>query len=121
MHKERADAQAKVSAAALLQSFAAIKEAKSEWEKAVEVAKAHPHPGEYSLREIDRLEDAITAARSAAERNGLSASFEVANVFDWFTEHREASFDLIILDPPSFLRSKSDIAAATRGYKDLNL
>ena len=43
--------------------------------------------GATSVLGLDQSEDAITAARSAAERNGLSASFEVANVFDWFTEH----------------------------------
>jgi 23S rRNA (cytosine1962-C5)-methyltransferase len=77
--------------------------------------------GATSVLGLDQSEDAITAARSAAERNGLSASFEVANVFDWFTEHREASFDLIILDPPPFARSKDAVDGALRGYKELNL
>lgn len=70
---------------------------------------------------LDQSEDAISAARSAAERNGLKAGFEVANVFDWFTEHREATFDLIVLDPPPFARSKDSIDGALRGYKELNL
>jgi 23S rRNA (cytosine1962-C5)-methyltransferase len=77
--------------------------------------------GATSVLGLDQSEDAIAAARSAAERNGLSASFEVANVFDWFTEHREASFDLIILDPPPFARSKDAVDGALRGYKELNL
>jgi 23S rRNA (cytosine1962-C5)-methyltransferase len=77
--------------------------------------------GATSVLGLDSSEDAIATARSAAERNGLSASFEVANVFDWFTEHREASFDLIILDPPPFARSKDSVDGALRGYKELNL
>ena len=77
--------------------------------------------GATSVLGLDQSEDAIAAARSAAERNGLSASFEVANVFDWFTEHREASFDLIVLDPPPFARSKDAVDGALRGYKELNL
>ena len=77
--------------------------------------------GATSVLGLDQSEDAIAAARAAAERNGLSASFEVANVFDWFTEHREASFDLIVLDPPPFARSKDAVDGALRGYKELNL
>jgi 23S rRNA (cytosine1962-C5)-methyltransferase len=77
--------------------------------------------GATSVLGLDQSEDAITAARSAAERNGLKAGFEVANVFDWFTEHREATFDLIVLDPPPFARSKDSIDGALRGYKELNL
>jgi DNA repair exonuclease SbcCD ATPase subunit len=70
--KERIAAQAKASAAALLKSFAAIKEAKGEWEKAVKVANAHPHPGEDVLKEIDRLEGAITASENKLAARSLS-------------------------------------------------
>ncbi len=77
--------------------------------------------GAKSVLGIDSSEEAIVAARTAAERNGLSATFEVANVFDWFTEHREATFDLIILDPPPFARNKDAVEGALRGYKELNL
>ena len=74
--QERVTAQARVNAAALLKSFVAIQEAKSAWEKAVEVAKTHPHPGEDILREIDRLEDAITAAENKLAARSLSWRIE---------------------------------------------
>ncbi len=77
--------------------------------------------GATSVLGIDSSEEAIVAARTAAERNVLNAQFEVANVFDWFTEHREATFDLIILDPPPFARNKEAMEGAIRGYKELNL
>ena len=77
--------------------------------------------GAESVLGIDSSEEAVVAARAAAERNGLKATFEVANVFDWFTEHREATFDLIILDPPPFARNKDAVEGALRGYKELNL
>ena len=77
--------------------------------------------GATSVLGLDSSEDAIVAARAAATRNGLNAQFEVANVFDWFTEHREATYDLIILDPPPFARSKDSVPGAVRGYKELNL
>lgn len=71
---------------------------------------------------LDSAEEAIAQARRNAERNAVSAEFTVANVFDWFTAHREAAaWDLIILDPPPFAKSKSALENALRGYKELNL
>jgi 23S rRNA (cytosine1962-C5)-methyltransferase len=77
--------------------------------------------GATSVLGLDSSEEAIQAAQAAATRNQLAARFEVANVFDWFTEHREEVFDLIILDPPPFARSKDSVEGALRGYKELNL
>jgi 23S rRNA (cytosine1962-C5)-methyltransferase len=77
--------------------------------------------GALSVLGLDSSEEAIQAARMAAERNQLNATFEVANVFDWFGANREVTFDLIILDPPPFARSKESVDGAMRGYKELNL
>ena len=73
---------------------------------------------------LDSAEDAITAARRNAERNGLGVEFAVANVFDWFNDparEGEPLWDVIILDPPPFAKSKSALAGALRGYKEINL
>ncbi|MHB8908901.1 MAG: class I SAM-dependent rRNA methyltransferase [Syntrophales bacterium] len=63
-----------------------------------------------------------TACRNLV-RNGLSPERHpviTANVFDYFRETGE-SFDLIILDPPAFAKSRKDVARAARGYKEINL
>src|SRR5581483_6280880 len=73
---------------------------------------------------LDSAEDAIAAARRNAERNGLRAEFAATNVFDWFNDPArgtEPSWDLIILDPPPFAKSKGAMAGALRGYKEINL
>jgi 23S rRNA (cytosine1962-C5)-methyltransferase len=72
---------------------------------------------------LDSAFDAVSQAKKNAERNGLKADFQGANVFDWFTAQREAApaWDLIILDPPPFAKSKSALDGALRGYKELNL
>jgi len=75
-NEERVSAQRKTNAAAVLKSFQAITEAKRDWEQAVEATKAHPYPGEEILREIDRLEDAITAAENKLAARSLSWSIE---------------------------------------------
>ncbi len=73
---------------------------------------------------LDSAEDAIASARRNAERNRTKIEFEVANVFDWFNAPErkdEPAWDVIILDPPPFAKSKSALEGALRGYKEINL
>ncbi len=73
---------------------------------------------------LDSAEDAVAAARRNAEKNGLRAEFAVANVFDWLNDPArsvEPRWDLIILDPPPFAKSRSALEGALRGYKEINL
>jgi 23S rRNA (cytosine1962-C5)-methyltransferase len=87
---------------------------------ALHAAKA----GASAVLGIDSASDAVDAARRNAERNALAAAFEVANVFDWLNDparKAEPAWDVIILDPPPFAKSKSAIEGALRGYKEINL
>lgn len=74
---------------------------------------------------IDVSEDAIALARENAQLNGLSdrVQFEAHNAFDvlpvWAREGRQ--FDVVILDPPAFTKSRGAIAGAIRGYREINL
>jgi 23S rRNA (cytosine1962-C5)-methyltransferase len=73
---------------------------------------------------LDSAEDAIASARRNAERNRAKLEFAVANVFDWFNAPErkdEPAWDVIILDPPPFAKSKSALEGALRGYKEINL
>lgn len=73
---------------------------------------------------LDSAHDAISQAVKNAARNGVAAKFESANVFDWFNapERRaEPLWDVIVLDPPPFAKSKSALVGALRGYKEINL
>ena len=79
--------------------------------------------GAASVLGLDSAFDAVGQAKKNAEHNGLKADFLGANVFDWFTAQREAApaWDLVILDPPPFAKSKSALEGALRGYKEINL
>ncbi len=79
--------------------------------------------GAATVRGIDSAFDAVGQAKKNALHNGLAAEFIAANVFDWFTAQRDsaAAWDLVILDPPPFAKSKSTLEGALRGYKELNL
>src|SRR6185295_14086329 len=73
---------------------------------------------------LDSAEDALEAARRNAGRNGLQITFELANVFDWLNDATRAGeplWDVIVLDPPPFAKSKSALEGALRGYKEINL
>ena len=73
---------------------------------------------------LDSAEDAVAAARKNAARNGVKAEFQTANVFDWFNAPERAVdplWDVIVLDPPPFAKSKSALEGALRGYKEINL
>jgi 23S rRNA (cytosine1962-C5)-methyltransferase len=72
---------------------------------------------------LDSAADAIAQARRNAARNRLPAEFATANVFDFLNDpaRRAQTWDLIILDPPPFAKSKSALAGALRGYKEINL
>ncbi len=85
------------------------------------------HAGRAGATEVlglDSGEEAIAAARQNAARNQVTAEFGVANVFDWFNDPArlvEPRWDVIILDPPPFAKSKSALEGALRGYKEINL
>lgn len=72
---------------------------------------------------LDSANDAVSQAQKNAAQNGVKAEFLSANVFDWFTAQRDAApaWDVIVLDPPPFAKSKSALENALRGYKELNL
>ncbi|HEX3282743.1 MAG TPA: class I SAM-dependent rRNA methyltransferase [Pyrinomonadaceae bacterium] len=72
--------------------------------------------------------DISAAAVAAAERNArinniTNAEFREANVFDELREleTKGERFDTIVLDPPAFAKNRASIAAAARGYKEINL
>jgi 23S rRNA (cytosine1962-C5)-methyltransferase len=80
---------------------------------------------------LEQSAEAVAAAQRHAELNGLSdrCSFETVNVFDWLKAHTAVRpherviprFDAIILDPPSFTRTRAAVEDAMRGYKEIHL
>jgi 23S rRNA (cytosine1962-C5)-methyltransferase len=73
---------------------------------------------------IDISADAVAAARRNAQINNISnVEFREANVFDVLREMETNGerFDTIVLDPPAFAKNRASIAAAARGYKEINL
>jgi 23S rRNA (cytosine1962-C5)-methyltransferase len=73
---------------------------------------------------VDSSGPALEAARSNAELNGLdNISFTRARAFDLLREHSDAGkgYDMVILDPPAFAKTRRDLPRARRAYKEINL
>ncbi len=72
---------------------------------------------------VEMQTNALVAARENAKRNQLTARWVEQDVFPYLrtAEKAGAQFDLIILDPPSFTKTKSGIRDAIRGYRELHL
>jgi 23S rRNA (cytosine1962-C5)-methyltransferase len=86
-------------------------------------ALACARAGASAVTAIEISEDSVAAMQRNADRNALEVRTLPANVFDALKELelRGALFDLIILDPPSFTKSKGKVSDARRGYKEIHL
>ncbi|MGC6580710.1 MAG: class I SAM-dependent rRNA methyltransferase [Akkermansiaceae bacterium] len=76
--------------------------------------------GAESVLAVDISEEATTATQRNAELTGVEIQTETRNAFDFLRKHEE-TYDLIILDPPSFTRNKKSVNDAMRGYKEIHL
>jgi 23S rRNA (cytosine1962-C5)-methyltransferase len=72
---------------------------------------------------IDSSRPALEVADRNAALNGRDIEWTEANVFDLLRDYSSAKtqYDTIVLDPPAFAKSKQNLDAALRGYKELNL
>jgi len=86
-------------------------------------AQACAQNGAKSILAVDSSEPALVLAKMNADYANLKINFIKENAFDFLKdmEKREEVFDLIILDPPSFTKTKSSINDALRGYKEIHL
>ncbi|SMC28366.1 23S rRNA (cytosine1962-C5)-methyltransferase [Clostridium acidisoli DSM 12555] len=103
--------------------------------KDAEVLDCFTHTGSFALNAgiagaksvlgIDISEHAVEFCRKNAELNGLShrVKFECHNAFDILREWSDEgkTYDVVILDPPAFTKSRDTIKSAKRGYKEINL
>ncbi len=74
---------------------------------------------------VDASQVAVDRARENAALNGLSdrVEFLCEDVFDLLPrlEQEKQQYDVVILDPPAFTKSRSTIKNAVKGYREINL
>jgi len=108
---------------------------KREGEKPLKVLDCFTHMGTFALNcglagatdvtGLDISEFAVEQATKNAEINGLSerVHFKAANVLDELPRLNEAGekFDVVILDPPAFTKSREATKNAIKGYREINM
>ncbi|MBQ6457411.1 MAG: class I SAM-dependent rRNA methyltransferase [Kiritimatiellae bacterium] len=87
--------------------------------------------GAASVTQVDASQDALDLAARNERLNAADApdrwcarfDYVCADVFKYLRQCRDArrSWDLIVLDPPKFAETRSQLMKAARGYKDINL
>jgi 23S rRNA (cytosine1962-C5)-methyltransferase len=72
---------------------------------------------------VDSSRPALEVADQNAALNHREVEWIEANAFDLLKDYASSNrrYDTIVLDPPAFAKSKRDLEAALRGYKELNL
>lgn len=103
--------------------------------KGAEVLDCFTHTGSFALNAgiagashvigVDASETGCNQARENAKLNGLEdrVEFICADVFDLLPklEKEGRKFDVVILDPPAFTKSRDSIKNAVKGYREINL
>lgn len=83
------------------------------------------HYGAKSVLGLDISENAVNQANNNSALNGYGdiCKFEAVNAFDvlkqWGKDGRK--YDVVMLDPPSFTKTRENIQKAITGYKEINL
>jgi 23S rRNA (cytosine1962-C5)-methyltransferase len=96
-------------------------------------ADCFSYSGGFALQLARRAEAVVAvemqpgAAALLRENTALNRARNVevveANAFDWLRDRaeEEPAFDMVVLDPPAFAKSKEALPGARRGYKEVNL
>lgn len=101
--------------------------------RGAEVLDCFTHTGSFALNAayagaarvvgVDASESAVEMARRNAALNGFDqVTFQVEDVLELLPKLAEEKkkYDLVILDPPAFAKSKANVRNATKGYKEIN-
>jgi 23S rRNA (cytosine1962-C5)-methyltransferase len=77
-----------------------------------------------SVEGIDSSESTLETARANAQKNGIAnVEFRKADVLDYLpglvAAHKR--YDIVVVDPPAFTKSRGALEGAARGYKEINL
>jgi len=86
-------------------------------------ALACARAGATEVTAVEENSENIATAKRNAARNKLRVDWVQQDVFQFLrrAEKADAQYDLIVLDPPSFTRTKSGLRDALRGYRELHM
>ena len=86
------------------------------------------HAARFGAAEVTGVDVSEAACQFATENAALNGfedrvRFECANAFDFLrqAQNRHEQYDLVVLDPPAFTKTRAAVPGALRGYKEINL
>lgn len=70
---------------------------------------------------VDRSQAALDTAAEAAALNGVASvlAFEKGDAFDALEKRAGTRFDLVVCDPPAFVKSRKELKSGAQGYRKL--
>lgn len=70
---------------------------------------------------LDRSQPALNVAQQAATLNGVDTivSFRKGEVFETLEKEKPRSYEVVICDPPAFVKSRKDLKTGAQGYRKL--
>lgn len=79
------------------------------------------HRGASSVVCVDRSAAALDAAKQAAALNGVDriVGFEKSEAFDALEKQKSRGYEVVICDPPAFVKSRKDLKTGAQGYRKL--
>jgi 23S rRNA (cytosine1962-C5)-methyltransferase len=86
-------------------------------------ALASARAGALEVTGVEENSANVAAAKRNAARNNLEVEWMEQDVFQFLraAEKRQSQYDLIVLDPPSFTKTKGGLRDAMRGYRELHV
>jgi 23S rRNA (cytosine1962-C5)-methyltransferase len=86
-------------------------------------AMACARSGATDVAAVEESAENVATGKKSAEQNGLKLRWIEQDVFSFLrgAEKAGAEYDLIVLDPPSFTKTKSGLNDALRGYRELHV
>jgi 23S rRNA (cytosine1962-C5)-methyltransferase len=86
-------------------------------------ALACAHAGGIEVTGVEENSGNIATAKRNAARNRVKVEWIEQDVFQFLraAEKAQTQYDLIVLDPPSFTKTKSGLRGAMRGYRELHV
>jgi len=79
--------------------------------------------GGKSVHHVDASQAALDGCAVNAKLNNMgqkSVTTERADIFQWFNEHKDGQYEMVIMDPPALIKSNKDVEEGKKAYHFMN-
>ena len=76
--------------------------------------------GEENVHNVDASDLALRLCEKHAKMNGVTMTTEQADIFQWLNDHQEPAYDIVMMDPPSIIKTSKDAENGKKAYHFLN-